>query len=116
MELISGILIYLPSQPTRPQQVRTALDKWAAKSGQLDSAPQVNNIPAGKYGPNPANPAMAVLVWFGTDSVVDRAEADSAWATIAGMDLSWVQPGSWIRQFHVDDATGAPTTINERLF
>lgn len=112
MELISGILIYPASQPQRLTDVQTALTDWQARSQQLDAAPTVNAIPAGKY--SPTNPAMAVLLWFGEDTVTDRAEADAAWARIQSLNLNWVQPGSWIRQS--EDIDGGHITINERLF
>lgn len=112
MESIQGVLIYPAGQTQRPGQVRTAIQNWAAKHATLDSAPDVVEVPAGKY--SPTNPAMLILLWFGSDPVADRAEADSAWAAISGLSLTWVQPGSWAHQIH-DDANGV-TVVQSRAW
>lgn len=104
MEYIHGTLIYLASQPTRPQQVRDAIANWAPRHAQFDRAPDVNEIPIGKY--SPTNPAMVVHLWFGNDPVTDRAEANNAWAAIMAQPLGWVQSGSKIEQ-----GTDTPQTI-----
>jgi hypothetical protein len=111
MEYIHGTLIYLASQPARPQQVRDAITSWAARHAEFDHAPDVVEVPPGKY--DPVNPAMIVHLWFGNDVVTDRAESLNAWNTIQALSLAWVQPGSKIER-----GTDTPTVqvFNTRTF
>lgn len=111
MEYIHGTLIYPASQPTRPQQVRSAINSWAARHAEFDSAPDVVEVPPGKY--DPVNPSMIVHLWFGNDPVTDRAEANNAWTAIQGLNLNWVQPGSTIVQ---GTDIGAGQILNTRSF
>jgi hypothetical protein len=112
VEYIHGTLIYLASQPQRPQQVRDAIANWSARHAEFDHAPDVVEVPPGKY--DPSNPAMIVHLWFGNDVATDRAEADAAWATIQGLNLNWVQSGSKIEQG--TDSTDPTTILQTRSF
>ena len=100
-EGIRGVAVCLNN--TRRNQLEAAAATWTRRQG--FDAPTTERV-SDKYGPGPN---LVIACDFPT-----KADADTAWATLANFDPTFILDGSWVQQY-TDLNDGTPATIHHRF-